>query len=153
MQALNTICSNTTKESNIFGIDVTMKRDSERRTASLISAVPDKKKVKPGETVNLTVTLQPYRKSAETLVVPYTVPITRGEGSMTLDIHGGSLVAVNQLSTAQAAGIILPSNATPEQSYMEKIKKLSTAGRNNQLIVEPSNAQTLKTVEKRNGAN
>ena len=145
LQALNTICSNTTKESNIFGIDVTMKRDSERRTASLISAVPDKKKVKPGETVNLTVTLQPYRKSAETLVVPYTVPITRGEGSMTLDIHGGSLVAVNQLSTAQAAGIILPSNATPEQSYMEKIKKLSTAGRNNQLIVEPSNAQTLKT--------
>ncbi len=143
LQALTTICSNTTKESNIFGIDVTMTRDSERRTASLISAVPDKKKVKPGETVNLTVTLQPYRKSNETVVVPYTIPITRPEGNMVLDIHGGSLVAVSQVS-ATPVGIVTPSTSTPEQSYNEKIKKLLTTGRNNQLVVEPNSASVVK---------
>lgn len=143
MQALSLICSNTTKESNIFGIDVTMIRDSERRTASLISAVPDKKKVKPGETVNLTVTLQPYRKANETIVVPYTVPLIRPEGPMALDIHGGSLVAVNQ--TTNSAGIITPSTATPEQTYNEKIKSLLNAGKNNQIVVEPGTAPGLKT--------
>ena len=123
-----------------------MTRDTERRTASLISAVPDKKKVKPGETVNLTVTLQPYRKSAETVVVPYTVPLTRAEGAMALDIHGGSVVAVSQVATAVAtAGIITPSTTTPEQSYKDKIKKLLTAGKNNQLVVEVAQSPTVKT--------
>jgi len=146
LQALNTICSNTTEESNIFAIDVTMTRDSERRTASLISAVPDKKKVKPGETVNLTVTLQPYRKAAETMVVPYTVPLTRAEGAMALDIHGGSVVAVAQVAaTVQTAGIIMPSTKTPEQSYKEKIKSLLTAGKNNQLVIEVAQTPGLKT--------
>ena len=146
LQALNTICSNTTKESNIFSIDVTMTRDDERRTASLVSAVPDKKKVKPGETVNLTVTLQPYRKAAETVVVPYTVPLTRLEGPMALDIHGGAVVAVAQVAAATPAGIITPSTVTPEQSYNDKIKKLLTAGKNNQLVVEPGTSiATLKS--------
>ena len=145
LQALNTICSNTTAESNIFGIDVTMTRDDERRTASLISAVPDKKKIKPGETVNLTVTLQPYRKAAETVVVPYTVPYTRSEGSMILDLHGGSLVNVAQLQAATPAGIITPSTTTPEQSYKDKIKKLVTAGKNNQIVVEVNAASNIKS--------
>ena len=136
LQALNIICSNTMQESNIFSIDVSMTRDSERRTASLVSAVPDKKKAKPGDTINLTVTLQPYRKPVETIIVPYTVPLTRGEGPMALDIHGGSLVAVNQQNTS--SGVIMPSTATPEQSYNEKIKSLLNAGKNNQLVIEPA---------------
>jgi len=142
LQALNIICTNTTKESNIFGIDVTMTRDSERRTASLISAVPDKKKVKPGDTVNLTVTLQPYRKTAETIIVPYTVPLTRIAGPMTLDLHGGSLVAVSQQNNS--SGVILPSTATPEQNYNEKIKSLLNAGKNNQLVIEPAASSAVK---------
>lgn len=142
MQALNIICSNTTQESNIFGIDVTMVRDSDRRTATLISAVPDKKKVKPGDNVNLTVTLQPYRKPTETIIVPYTVPLTRPEGTMTLDLHGGSLVAVNQQNNS--SGVITPSTATPEQNYNEKIKALVSAGRNNQLVIEPAATPGLK---------
>lgn len=146
MQALNTICSNTTAESNIFSIDVTMTRDSERRTATLISAVPDKKKVKPGDTVKLTVTLQPYRKAAETMIVPFTVPLTRAEGSMALDLHGGSLVNVAQVQASNAsAGIVMPSTKTPEQSYKEKIKSLLTAGKNNQLVVEINAASNIKT--------
>ena len=136
LQALNVICSNTTAESNIFGIEVNMRFDTARRTAQLISAKPDKKIVKPGETVNLTVQFQPYRKPIETIVVPYTVPYTRAPGPLTLDIHGGGVVPVSQV-TVQSAGIITPSTSTPEQLYNEKIKSILNAGRNNQLVIEP----------------
>lgn len=135
MQALNLICSNTTEESNIYGIDVTMTMETERKTASLISAVPDKTKVKPGETVNFTVTLQPYRKPTETVVIPYTIPITRAEGAMTLDIHGGAFVQVT--ANNSSGNIITPSKNTPAKNYEEKIKALLNAGRNNQLVIEP----------------
>ena len=143
LQALNLVCSNTTEESNIYGIDVTMTMETERKTASLISAVPDKPKVKPGETVNLTVTLQPYRKPNETVVIPYTVPLTRKEGPMTLDIHGGALVQVAQNNSA--AGIITPSKNTPAKNYEEKIKTLLNSGRNNQLVVEPGASLETKS--------
>ena len=136
MQALNIICSNTTEESNIYGIDVTMTMETERKTASLISAVPDKVKVKPGETVNLTVTLQPYRKPNETVVIPYTVPLTRQAGPMALDVHGGALVQVNQNNVA--TGLITPAASnSPAKNYDEKIKALLNTGKNNQLVVEP----------------
>ena len=140
LQALNTICSNTTAESNIYGIDVNMTMETERKTATLISAVPDKSKVKPGETVNLTVTIQPYRKPNEILIVPYTVPVTRPEGPMTLDLHGGAFVQVNQV----IAGIT-PSSNTPEKNYSEKIKKLLETGRNNQLVIEPGASKEVKS--------
>ena len=90
MQALNLICSNTKEESNILGVDVNISFDTERRTASIISVTPDKKKVKPGETVNLTVELQPYRKPSEKVILPYTVPLTARQGSLALEVHGGA---------------------------------------------------------------
>ncbi len=144
LQSLTLICSNTTEESNIFGIDVNMTMNPERKTASLISAIPDKKKVKPGDTVNLTVTLQPYRKPEERIIIPYTVPISMKEGPMVLDLHGGSLVPVAKATTASAA-VITPSTSTPKEIYAEKIKKLVSTGKSNQLVVELNSASISKT--------
>lgn len=129
MQALNLVCSNTKTESNIFGVNVNISFDTERRTASIISITPDKKKVKPGETVNLTVELQPYRKPAEKVVMPYTVPLTARQGNLALEIHGGSLVPVTQSNS----GLI---TADSNQSYEDKIKNFLKAGKNNQLVIE-----------------
>ena len=151
LQALTLICSNTTTESNIFGIDVNMTLNRERLTASLVSAVPDKKHVKPGETVNLFVKLQPYRKPEETIVVPYTVPLNRQEGPLVLDLHGGALVPVVQT----AAGVVTPSTGSPQKIFDDKIKKLLSTNKNNQLIIElgansiPKTAKELKENLKR----
>ena len=136
MQALSLICSNTAAESDIFGIDVDMKLDNERRTASLVSAVPDKLKVKPGETVNLTVTLQPYRKATETVVVPYKVPVTMKEGPLSLDIHGGAVVPLAQL-LANAGLIVSTDPKEAAKSYEDKLNDFVNTGKNNQLVVEP----------------
>lgn len=134
MQALNLVCSNTNVESDIFSIDVKMTLDNERKTASLISAVPDKSKVKPGETVNLTVQLQPYRQKAETITVAYTVPIAMKPGPLTLDIHGGALVPIAQI-LAQA-GLISDPNE-PVKNYSDRINNFLNSGKNNELVVEP----------------
>ena len=135
MQALGLVCSNTSEESDIFGIDVNMKLDNERRTASLVSAVPDKLKVKPGDTVKLTVTLQPYRKGTETVVIPYTVPLTMKEGPLTLDIHGGAVVSLAQ--ALANAGFMTGDPKEATKSYEEKLNEFVNTGKNNQLVVEP----------------
>lgn len=129
MQALSLVCSNTKQESNIFGVDVNISFNTTRRTASIVSIAPEKKSVKPGETVNLTIELQPYRNPVEKVVLPYTVPITARHGNLALEIHGGALVPVTQVNS----GLI---TADSNQSYEDKIKSFLNAGRNNQLVVE-----------------
>ena len=140
MQALNLVCSNTKEESNIFGVDVNISFDTERRTASIISVTPDKKRVKPGETVNLTVELQPYRKPTEKVIMPYTVPLTAHQGNLSLEIHGGALVPVNQ-AMANAGIITSDSNKT----YEDKIKEFLKTGKNNQLVIEVGGSNEPKT--------
>ena len=140
MQALNLVCSNTKEESNIFGVDVNISLDTERRTASIVSVTPDKKIVKPGETINLTVELQPYRKPTEKVVMPYTVPLTARQGNLSLEIHGGALVPVNQ-AMANAGLVTADSN----KSYEDKIKDFLKTGKNNQLVVEVGGSGEPKT--------
>ncbi|MBQ3434544.1 MAG: SpoIVB peptidase S55 domain protein [Selenomonadaceae bacterium] len=142
MQALNLVCSNTKEESNIFGVDVNISFEAERRTASIISVTPEKKSVKPGETVNLTVELQPYRKPVEKVTLPYTVPLTARQGNLALEIHGGALVPVNQAMAMANAGLV---TADSNKSYEDKIKEFLKTGKNNQLVVDVGGANEPKT--------
>lgn len=139
MQALNLVCSNTKEELNILGVDVNISFDTERRTASIISVTPDKKRVKPGETVNLTVELQPYRKPSETVVLPYTVPLTARQGNLALEIHGGALIPASQVTSS---GLI---TADSNKSYEDKIRDFLKTGKNNQLVVEVGATNEIKT--------
>lgn len=135
LQALNLVSTNTTAESDLYGIDVKMTFDPLRKTATLIKAEPDKNSVKPGEEIKLKVTLQPYRSREVVIEVPYKVPITAKEGAFSLDIHGGGLVPVVQ---QQAQGVITPSTKPPTQLYNEKIQQLLNSNKNNELIIKPS---------------
>ena len=141
MQALNLVCSNTKEESNIFGVDVNISFETERRTASIVSISPDRAKVKPGETVNLTVELQPYRKPTEKVIVPYTVPLTARQGILTLEIHGGALVPVSQ--ALANAGVVTAADST--KSYEDKIQEFLKTGKNNQLVVEVGASNEVRT--------
>lgn len=134
LQALNLICANTTNESDIFGVSVDLEIEEARKTASIISAVPDKKIVKPGETVNLEVTIQPYRSEREKITIPYTVPFATPEGKLILDVHSGALVPVTQNNT----GVVTPSTETPDKEYKKRINAFLNLGRNNQIIIQPS---------------
>ena len=146
LQALNLICSNVTAESDVFNIEVNMDVANERKSASLVSAVPDKTDVKPGQTVKFTVTLQPYRKPAETIVLPYTIPLAMKEGTLTLDVHGGALVPVVQ--NAPTGAVITPSTEPPDKEYEKRIKNFLNAGKTNQIVIEPTAMPPTPKTEK-----
>ena len=135
LSALTLVTTNTTAESDLLGIDVKMDYEMERKTASLVKAEPLQKIVKPGETVDLRIILQPYRKPAEEIFVKYTVPITANEGNFVLDLHGGGLIPVTQV---QQAGVIVPSTKSPSELYNEKISNFLKINKNNEIIIKPA---------------
>lgn len=144
MQAMDIICQNGEQESDIIDVDVNVTVDSDRKTATIISAVPDKKKVKPGDTVKFTTTIKPYRKSKETVVIPFKVPLTQPAGVMNVDVRGGGLVPVTALMVLQQSGIDVNSeNETKQTATADKLKKLQENGRNNEIIITPGVQQML----------
>ena len=141
IQAVSTICQNTDKESDIIDVQVNITVDDGRKTASIVSAVPDKKKVKPGDTVKFTTTIKPYRKSQETLIIPYTVPEAQPAGTLNLDIRGGGLTPVTSLMLLQQAGVDVTTEAESKLTTEAKLQKLEKAGRNNEIVIAPGAVQ------------
>ncbi len=142
MQAMSVICSNTEQESDIVDVQVDVQMENGRKTASLISAVPDKSVVKPGDLVKFTTTIKPYRRDKETLLIPYRVPLTAPEGPLTLNIRGGGITPVTtQLKLLQQTGVDLLAQEDKMATTKDKLQNLKQAGRNNDIIIAPG-AQT-----------
>ena len=141
MQAMSIICQNTEKESDIIDVQVDITVDNDRKTASLLSAVPDKKKVKPGETVKFTTTIKPYRRAKETLIIPFTVPETQPAGMLNLDIRGGGLVPATALMLLQQSGVDVTNENDAKQTTADRVRKLQESGRNNEIVIAPGPVQ------------
>lgn len=142
-QALNIICTNTEREADILDVQVEVSLDNARKTASLISAVPEKMKVKPGETVNIKTTIQPYRQQRETVTIPYTVPKAQREGALHLDVRGGGFVPMTPLLLLQQQGLDTSAEEDKTQTMKDKLRELTTAGMNNEIIIAPGASGTL----------
>ena len=97
--------------------------------------------MKPGETVNFTTTIKPYRKAKETLVIPFTVPESQPSGPMNLDIRGGGLVPATALMLLQQSGVDVVSEEDSKQTTEDKLKNLQETGRNNEVVIAPSQVQ------------
>ena len=141
MQAMSIVCQNTEKESDIIDVQVDITVDNDRKTASLLSAVPDKKKVKPGETVRFTTTIKPYRRAKETLVIPFTIPETQPAGILNLDIRGGGLVPATALMLLQQSGVDVTNENDAKQTTADRLRKLQESGRNNEIVIAPGPVQ------------
>lgn len=141
MQAMSIVCQNTEKESDIIDVQVDITVDNDRKTASLLSAVPDKKKVKPGETVKFTTTIKPYRRAKETLIIPFTVPETQPAGMLNLDIRGGGLVPATALMLLQQSGVDVTNENDAKQTTADRLRKLQESGRNNEIVIAPGPVQ------------
>jgi hypothetical protein len=137
-QALGIIVQNTDKESNIMDVKVNISVIPDRKTASLLEAVPDKAEVKPGDTVKFKTTIKPYRKDKETIFVPYTVPSTQAPGPLHLDLRGGGFVPVTNTALLQQAGIDTSAEEDKTRTVASKLADFLKTGRNNEIIVAPS---------------
>ena len=137
MQAMSVICSNTDQESDIVDVQVDVQMENGRKTATLVSAVPDKTTVKPGDLVKFTTTIKPYRRDKETLLIPYRVPVTAPEGPLTLDIRGGGVAPITQLKLLQQTGVDLIAQEDKTTTTKDKLQGLKRTGRNNEIVIAP----------------
>ena len=128
MQAMSIVCSNTEQESDIVDVQVDVQMENGRKTATLLSAVPDKATVKPGDLVKFTTTIKPYRRDKETLLIPYRVPVTAPEGPLTLDIRGGGVAPIAQLKLLQQTGLDLIAQEDKTATTKDKLQGLKRTG-------------------------
>lgn len=143
-QALDIICTNAEKESGIVDVQVEVDVRGGRKTAVLLSAVPDRTTVKPGDTVNFTTTIKPYREEKITLTVPYTVPKHQREGTLSLDVRGGGLIPVAQfLGLPQGSDSSVMPDADKNLSTKEKLKNFISMTCNNEIVIAPGAVQNV----------
>lgn len=153
MQAMSIVCSNTEQESDIVDVQVDVQMENGRKTATLVSAVPDKATVKPGDLVKFTTTIKPYRRDKETLIIPYRVPVTAPEGPLTLDIRGGGVAPIAQLKLLQQTGLDLIAQEDKTATTKDKLQGLKRTGRNNEIIIAPgAQAQVMMPAQQRKAA-
>ena len=151
MQAMGIICADTDKEADIIDVQVNVKMQDGRKSATLVSATPERTTVAPGETVNIRVVLKPYREAKQTLTIPFTVPKAQMDGTLALDVRGGGMVPVSPLLLLQqATGLSVQSEDEKAQTTADKLKELGDAGKNNEIIIAPgAAAQPLTEKEQR----
>ena len=150
-QALVLISGDMKDEAGLYDIKVNIVSEAERRTASLVSATPDKPTVKPGETVNFKVTLQPYRSQTVTVDVPFTVPKTQRDGVMHLDVHGGGLVSLEKLLAAAQSemGVVTPDNQEQSKTAKERLHDMGETDSNHEIVIEPGAGPVLSEKEQK----
>ena len=142
-QVVSLLCQNTDEAADVSSIDVDIEMESARKTASLISAVPEKPSVKPGETVNFRTTIKPFRKEKEELLIPYHVPENQAPGVLSLDVRGGSFIPVTTALLQNALGIDTSVEEDKTQTTADKVKQFLQLGKNNEIIVAPAIASNL----------
>ena len=105
---------------------------------------PDKTTVKPGETIKFRTTIKPYRRDKETVFVPYTVPENQPEGPLQLDIRGGGFVPVTQEMLLKQSGLTVSKKEEEarKKTVADQIKDFLKTGKNNEIIVAPSQLQS-----------
>ena len=141
LQAMGIICADVDKEADIVDVQVDVDVEAGRKTATIVSAIPDKTTARPGETVQIKTTIKPYRKDKETLLIPYTVPENQPDGTLNLDVRGGGMVPVTPLMLLQqTTGVAVQSEADKAQTTADKLKALAETGRNNEIIIAPGAA-------------
>ena len=142
-QVMTLLCQNAEEAADVTSIDVDIEMESVRKTASLISAVPEKPSAKPGETVNFRTTIKPFRREKEELLIPYHVPENQAPGVLSLDVRGGSFIPVTTALLQNALGIDTSAEEDKTQTTADKLKQFLQLGRNNEIIVAPAIAPKL----------
>ena len=142
-QVMTLLCQNAEEEADVTSVDVDIEMESTRKTASLISAVPEKPSAKPGETVNFRTTIKPFRREKEELLIPYHVPESQAPGVLSLDVRGGSFIPVTAALLQNALGIDTSAEEDKTQTTADKLKQFLQLGRNNEIIVAPTIAPKL----------
>lgn len=138
-ELMTLLASNQFQTVNIMDLKVNVSVSAERRTAAIMSARANVAAVQPGETIEVTVDLKPYRGANITRKVPFTIPKDQLPGPLLLEVRGGGIVPLSLLLGRQpgADGNSLRfANQQKAQNFDDLLKDLVDRDRNNDLVVE-----------------
>lgn len=134
---LAVILNNKEKEPDMLDLKVDVTIDRGRKTATLVSAVPSKQEVLPGESITFDTTIKPYRGEKIKLSVPYKVPENQQAGQLALDVHGGGLVNVAKIMLAQQQAAQEGTKASEEEPPVEvQLQNMLSSNCNNDIVIE-----------------
>lgn len=119
-----------------INVDVSDTRD----TATILSARPLVKTVRPGQALGVEVLLQPFRGEQVTRIVNFVVPKDQKAGQMPLSVRGGtSLVSlqnvINQQNAAEMA-VLLRQDSSKFKSFKDELDDFNRRNRNNDIVVD-----------------
>ena len=150
MSSLAVILGNKEKEADMLDLKVDVTIDKGRKTATLVSAVPSKQEVVPGEEITFDTTIKPYRGEKIKLSVPYKVPEHQQPGQLALDVHGGGLVNVAKILLAQQQATEAGAKPAEEEPTVDvQLQNMLSSNCNNDIVIEstvevPQNDAELK---------
>src|SRR5690606_36471302 len=89
--AIELLQENEFQDPVIREVSVDIEVESVRRTARIERAEPKARRVRAGETVDVVVTLRPFREPPFEVTVPLEIPVDIGRGPVTVSVRGGTL--------------------------------------------------------------
>lgn len=89
MEAVSLVVNNRFQPVDITRIHLSAQVEEDRHTAHVEQARPDKAEVSPGDTVEVTVTLRPYRQAPVSQRLELTIPPDAAPGPVTVEVRGG----------------------------------------------------------------
>ncbi len=138
--AMSMLASNQYNSVDIMDVKVNVTVAEERRTADIIEAQTKNITAKPGETIEISVKLKPFRGEIITRVLPFTIPKDQPEGSLTLEVRGGGMVPVLQLLTQNQlldeSLILLTKPKDKNKKFEDVVTEFSSRDRNHDIVVE-----------------
>ncbi len=138
------LASNRFQPVDIFDVQVDVTVDPERRTATIMEARSNVATAKPGDKIEITVTLKPFRGETITCKVPFTIPKDQPAGPLTLEVRGGGMVPLAELLSKRQKGddeLLQVAGKLKTKTFAEMLKELSDRDRNNDIVVEVLSAE------------
>jgi len=142
--AVDLLHENEFQDPRLRSVSVEIEVEEERKTARIERARPSVRKARPGERVDVAVTLRPYRSPAFEVTVPLEIPKGVSPGTVTVTVRGGAFGGEAPLPSDLSDDLVLAGEETGESSHLsieaENLEKLidefEGEPKNNDVVVE-----------------
>jgi hypothetical protein len=126
----NYLMANEFHDLSIEGIDVAIEHSDVLKNARITDVVPEKDRVKPGETVPLTVSLQDFRGSTRRISMSLPIPAGTPPGPLTVFVGDGLSATAFDLS-------LFPADPRSLEQVLDFLDRLKPANTVNLLAYRP----------------
>lgn len=138
LEAMSILSGNKYNSVDIMDVKVNVSVSDEQRTAAITEAHVSQKTVHPGDKIDITVQLKPFRGEKITRIASFTVPKDQPPGPMTLEVRGGGMIPLTQLIKLQNADSLtkLIKSHNKDKSFEDVLKTFTNRECNNDIVIE-----------------